>query len=96
MHTGGGRFPSEEQMQEAVSRAQERARGASLRVLARTLSAPLEVDGIVRAAEQARPDVLIMGTHGHGNLSRALIGSVSSEVVRTLRFPVLLVPPGQR
>ena len=35
----------------------------------------------------------MLGTHGHGALARALIGSVSSAVARRAECPVLLVPP---
>jgi nucleotide-binding universal stress UspA family protein len=48
---------------------------------------------ILRAAEQERTDLLVLATHGHGALKRALIGSVASGVARGASCPVLLVPP---
>jgi len=72
--------------------AEARAEGR-LRIRPRILSAPLAPEGILQAAEELRADLLVLGTHGHGRLIRALIGSVASEVARTLLFPILLVPP---
>ena len=36
---------------------------------------------------------VVLGTHGHSGLRRALIGSVASAVARSAPVPVLLVPP---
>jgi hypothetical protein len=35
--------------------------------------------------------MVIMGTHGHGKLGQALIGSVASEVIRKCAVPVMVV-----
>jgi nucleotide-binding universal stress UspA family protein len=48
-------------------------------------------DAIVRAAQKRRADVIVMGTHGRGGLSRLFLGSVASRVVGTARIPVLTV-----
>jgi nucleotide-binding universal stress UspA family protein len=48
---------------------------------------------ILRVAEEEQADLVVLGTHGHGALARALIGSVSSTVARQTEVPVLLVPP---
>jgi nucleotide-binding universal stress UspA family protein len=72
----------------AAARAHHR-----VRVRPRILSAPLAPEGILRAAEELHADLVLLGTHGHGGLMRTLIGSVASEVARTLSFPILLVPP---
>jgi len=53
----------------------------------------LPVDGIQLVAEQMEADLIVLGTHGYGALGRAMIGSVSSSVARTVPFPVMLVPP---
>jgi len=52
---------------------------------------PLEV--ICRAAQQMRPDLLIMGTHGRAGIRRVLTGSVTEEVLSSVDTDVLVVPP---
>jgi nucleotide-binding universal stress UspA family protein len=52
---------------------------------------PFEV--ISSAAERLRPDVLIMGTHGRSGIAKALLGSVTEEVLRSLDVDILAVPP---
>ena len=46
---------------------------------------------IVQVAEEVQPDVVVVGSHGRGFLSRVLIGSVSEYVVRHCPLPVLVV-----
>ncbi|HEY8368053.1 MAG TPA: universal stress protein [Thermodesulfobacteriota bacterium] len=48
-------------------------------------------DAIVRAATEAKADLIVMGTHGRTGLRRALLGSVAERVVRTADIPVLVV-----
>jgi len=38
---------------------------------------------IVRAAEEAKADLLVIGTHGHTGLKHLLLGSVAERTVRT-------------
>lgn len=46
---------------------------------------------IVQAAKREKVHMLVMGTHGHGLLGRALLGSVAQRVVADIDVPVLLV-----
>jgi nucleotide-binding universal stress UspA family protein len=46
---------------------------------------------IVRAAKREKAHMVVMGTHGHGILGRALLGSVAQHVVTDCDVPVLLV-----
>jgi len=48
-------------------------------------------ESIVEAAEAEGADLIVLGTRGHSGVGRALIGSVSDEVVRTAGCPVLVV-----
>jgi nucleotide-binding universal stress UspA family protein len=48
-------------------------------------------ESIVDAARSERSDVIVVGSHGRGALGRALIGSVSDQVVRRAPCPVLVV-----
>ncbi len=50
-------------------------------------------DRILAESADDDVDLLVLSTHGHGGLARALIGSVASSVVRRARCPVLIVPP---
>lgn len=49
------------------------------------------VECIVAAAEQARADILVMGTHGRTGLQRVVMGSVAERVVRVAPCAVLTV-----
>jgi nucleotide-binding universal stress UspA family protein len=46
---------------------------------------------IVKAAEREKADLVVMGTHGRRGVSRALLGSVAEQVLRTSSVPVLVV-----
>jgi nucleotide-binding universal stress UspA family protein len=49
------------------------------------------VEEILSQTETVDYDVIVMGTHGHGILSGALMGSTARRVVRRSRTPVLVV-----
>jgi len=49
---------------------------------------------ILEYAEEIDADVIVMGTHGRRGLSRALLGSVTEEVVRLSKCPVLTIRSG--
>ena len=49
---------------------------------------------ILRLAQEGRHDLVVMGSHGHSRVHRALIGSVSERVLRSSRVPVLLMRGG--
>ena len=46
---------------------------------------------IVSAAEHAKTDILVLGTHGRTGVMKVLLGSVASRVVATASCPVLTV-----
>jgi len=48
---------------------------------------------ILRYAEQAGIDLIVMGTHGRSGLNRWLLGSVAQKVVQCAPCPVLIVRP---
>jgi nucleotide-binding universal stress UspA family protein len=70
-------------------------RGSSASVREELLWGDGAAGEIVRYAEQQATGLIVLGTHGHGALKRALIGSVASAVARTAPCPVLLVPPAR-
>jgi nucleotide-binding universal stress UspA family protein len=44
------------------------------------------------AGSDPRADLIVVGTHGHTGLRRALIGSVAEKIVRHAPCAVLVVP----
>ena len=47
------------------------------------------------AAVEEDVDVLVVGSHGHGVLADALLGSISNHVVHHSERPVLVVPTAE-
>jgi universal stress protein A len=48
-------------------------------------------ESIIDAAQSEGADMIVVGSHGRGALGRALIGSVSDQVVRHAPCPILVV-----
>jgi nucleotide-binding universal stress UspA family protein len=46
---------------------------------------------IVKAAEETKTDLLVLGTHGRTGVARLFLGSVAAAVVATASCPVLTV-----
>jgi nucleotide-binding universal stress UspA family protein len=46
---------------------------------------------LLAAAKREKIELIVMGTHGHGLLGRALMGSVAQRVVTDCDVPVLLL-----
>jgi nucleotide-binding universal stress UspA family protein len=47
---------------------------------------------IIKRAQELGADLIVMGTHGHGGLAHAVLGSVTERVLHKSRCPVLVVP----
>ena len=50
-------------------------------------------EGILAAIKQVSADLVVMATHGHGNVRHLLVGSVTEEIIRDSDAPVLLIRP---
>lgn len=50
---------------------------------------------IVWLAEEGNHDLIVMGSHGHSRVRRALLGSVSERVLRASVTPVLMMRAGK-
>lgn len=50
------------------------------------------VDQILEQAEERNCDLIVIGSHGHGVLEEAVIGSTARRVLRRSKKPVLVVP----
>ena len=68
--------------------AQAKDKGVTVRPIMRTGS---PVQEIVDLARSEGADLVIMGTHGRGGMSRVLLGSVADRVIRLAPCPVLTV-----
>jgi len=51
---------------------------------------------ILTEAERLHADLIVMGSHGHGNLYHTLFGGVGQKVMRKASCPVMLVSPEKR
>jgi nucleotide-binding universal stress UspA family protein len=49
------------------------------------------VEQILKLSQAKQCDLIVMGTHGHGLLADALIGSTARRVVRRSRIPVMVI-----
>ena len=52
------------------------------------------VDKILSEARRIEADLIVMGSHGHGAVFRALLGGVSENVLRRAECPITIVPHG--
>jgi nucleotide-binding universal stress UspA family protein len=48
---------------------------------------------IAQAATEAGAGLIVLGTHGHGHIASALLGSVARGLLHEAACPVLAVPP---
>lgn len=48
-------------------------------------------DVIAKQADKGKHDLIVMGSHGHGNLMNLVMGSVTNQVLARSKAPVLLV-----
>ncbi len=48
-----------------------------------------------RAAEDVGADLIVVGTHGHGGFTAAVLGSVARGLLHAAHCPVLAIPPAR-
>jgi len=70
--------------------AKERLRGVRYQVLVTTGDA---AERIAAIQEGLNADLIVMETHGRQGIPRFFLGSVTEQVIRAARCPVLTVPP---
>lgn len=54
------------------------------------------VPGLLRVITEAKPDYVVIGSHGHTATFELLVGSVAHGVLRKCPVPILLVPIRKR
>jgi nucleotide-binding universal stress UspA family protein len=74
-----------------VQDAADQLRAKDINVTALQVQGPT-AETILREAERLCADVVVLGSHGHGALHRALLGSISEGVLRHASCPVVVVP----
>ena len=47
---------------------------------------------ILSQTEKYAPDMIIMGSHGHGYMAKALLGSITMSVLKHVKCPVTIIP----
>jgi nucleotide-binding universal stress UspA family protein len=75
-----------------LSRIEEQVRARAARVESRIGVHSRPGHLIVRAAQEVGADLIAVGSHGHGKLREALFGSVTRDVIKESRVPVLVTP----
>ena len=68
-----------------------REAGASIRTLVVEEESPAA--GILATAEEEHADLVVLGTHGHGNLADRLLGPTTYSVTHRAQTPVVIIPP---
>lgn len=78
-----------------LQRLADQLRGQGLNAEAMLVEGPT-VDTILSVAATSGADLLVVGSHGHGAVARAFLGSVSTGIVHHSPIPVMVIPaPGR-
>jgi len=80
-----------ESVRQSFSDVCDRARNAGIEKVSVEVFVGEAADEILTFAEAARPDMVVMGSRGHGRLAGLLLGSVAQKVTGLARCPVLVV-----
>jgi nucleotide-binding universal stress UspA family protein len=93
---GGAALADDPELVEKIERQVEELRRAGFVAELRVVRG---LDGqaslIAHAAEEAGASLIVLGTHGHGHIASALLGSVARGLLHEASCPVLAVPPAR-
>jgi nucleotide-binding universal stress UspA family protein len=82
-----------ERMKRAKAYLEEVARRSGPEVESKAIEHGAAAEGVIEGARELGGDLLVISTHGHGGLTRVVLGSVADKVVRGTALPVLVVRP---
>jgi len=80
----------EEDAQEIVTEVAERFRSEGLTVSATVVEGPA-AEAILRAIDELKPSLVVMGARGGGGFTNVLLGGVAEQVIHHSPVPVLVV-----
>jgi nucleotide-binding universal stress UspA family protein len=81
------------ELRRGISATVEKALGADIPCrIAVGVGHPVKV--VLDHIREARPDLIVLGAHGHDGMARSLMGSVAENVARESAFPSLVVKGG--
>jgi len=89
---GGGHPDMVERQYQALHDFIDEAGGTNRNVRVHIASGRV-VSGILERATRDASDLIVMGTNGRSGVARAVLGSVTEDVVRQAAMPVLTIPP---
>jgi len=90
---GYGQEPGDRALQEIREWLEGRAtrlRGPTLNVDVTVRAAPSPADGIIAMGNEAKADLIVLGSRSHNLASRLFLGSVARDMVRKTPVPLLL------
>ncbi len=91
---GAPLLADEPELEEKIERQVEDLRSAGLDATLEVHTGSRDVATLIaEAAEEVGADLIVVGTHGHGGFTAALMGSVARALCHTAGRPVLVVPP---
>lgn len=71
----------------------EPARAAGVKVRTAVVEDDSVCAGLLAATRDEHSDLIVLGTHGHGNLADRLMGATTYQVTHRAPVPVVIVPP---
>jgi nucleotide-binding universal stress UspA family protein len=91
---GAPLLADEQEIREKIADQVEALRGAGFNVTLEIRSGGHDVATLLEhTADDVDADLIVVGTHGHGGVAAALMGSVARALCHASHRPVLVVPP---